>query len=652
MRCLAITFLSFVFAFPALGLAEAGAVDPLAAFEIPVTSGAAAGYVPDAVCGECHSDKWESFQQVGMGKSFVKADGAEVIERFDEDGVGRFYHEPSNRHYELWVDDGRYYFRRYQLNAKGQRTHVFETRVDWILGSGHHSRIYLYRTGSGELMQLPLSWYTLQGGLWEMAPGYEEADHLGVNRQVRHRCMACHNAFPDVPKGSDLEGMPQTYPVDLPEGIGCQRCHGPGAAHLRALYSEAPETEAIKAAIVNPIDLPRQELYGICYGCHMQPSVAVTPELRPGRGAYSFRPGEPLQGYKTLLDIRDETRNQSQRFDINHHPYRMEQSACFTQTLGQENALGCLTCHDPHRKVPVAERADHYRQICLSCHEVDARDLPVMASGEPHPDVDPQGECTSCHMPTRRTQDVIHTTMTDHRIQRDPGPLSVLVAPMRKRPAKVAAVTLLYPDQGLTPQEAEMAKLIGGLRYTSYKYAPAAKQLEALLRQMEAEGAVRGFEPWLVLTRSALAQQRYDLALVAAEKGLSVAPDNAMLLQQRAMALFLSGDKAAGRRAMEDLVARYPDFAIARYNLAVFLQDAGEPQAALTMLAPILNQSEVNWPAWRLKARIEAARGDEPAAIEAYLQALRIAPLARKVQDELEPLWSRAGRDPEALVIP
>jgi hypothetical protein len=70
------------------------------------------------------------------------------------------------------------------------------------------------------------------------------------------------------------------------------------------------------------------------------------------------------------------------------------------------------------------------------------------------------------------------------------------------------------------------------------------------------------------------------------------------------------------------------------------------------MLTPILHQSEVNWPAWRLKARIEAARGDEPAAIEAYLQALRIAPLAPKVQDELEPLWSRAGRDPDALVIP
>lgn len=163
---------------------------------------------------------------------------------------------------------------------------------------------------------------------------------------------------------------------------------------------------------------------------------------------------------------------------------------------------------------------------------------------------------------------------------------------------------------------------------------------------------MRGFEPWLVLTRSALAQQRYDLSLLAAEKGLSVAPDNAMLLQQRAMALYLSGDKTAGRRAMEDLVARYPDFAIARYNLAVFLQDAGEQQAALSMLEPILQQSEVNWPAWRLKARIEAARGDEPAAIEAYLQALRIAPLAPKVQAELEPLWSRAGRDPEALVIP
>ena len=40
------------------------------------------------------------------------------------------------------------------------------------LGSGNHSRGYLYRTPSGELYQLPLMWYT-QTGRWGMAPGYD-----------------------------------------------------------------------------------------------------------------------------------------------------------------------------------------------------------------------------------------------------------------------------------------------------------------------------------------------------------------------------------------------------------------------------------------------------------------------------------------------
>ncbi|MBW3549201.1 MAG: hypothetical protein KY452_13855, partial [Actinobacteria bacterium] len=76
---------------------------------------------------------------------------------------------------------------------------LVEQPVDWVLGSGHTSRTYLYATPGGELYQLPLAWYSQDGGHWAMAPGFDRPDHVGLLRPVRRECMFCHNAYPDVP---------------------------------------------------------------------------------------------------------------------------------------------------------------------------------------------------------------------------------------------------------------------------------------------------------------------------------------------------------------------------------------------------------------------------------------------------------------------
>ncbi len=52
-------------------------------------------------------------------------------------------------------------------------------------------------------------------------------------RRVRRECLFCHNAYPAEARiERPLRRDPFLSGTRLPEGIGCQRCHGPGAAHV------------------------------------------------------------------------------------------------------------------------------------------------------------------------------------------------------------------------------------------------------------------------------------------------------------------------------------------------------------------------------------------------------------------------------------
>ena len=94
-----------------------------------------------------------------------------------------------------------------------------------------------------------------------------------------------------------------------------QRCHGPGAAHLKAVTSGASIDE-IRHAIVNPARLDRQRQLDVCMQCHLETSSSHMPnEIRLyNRNVFSFRPGQPLGEYKLYFDPLS---NQSDdRFEI------------------------------------------------------------------------------------------------------------------------------------------------------------------------------------------------------------------------------------------------------------------------------------------------------------------------------------------------
>lgn len=619
---------------PAEGLSDTAAI--LADFGVEVSHGDASGYVPDATCAECHADKAESFAEMGMARSFYRPAAEKVIEDFEP---GTYFHAPSNRHYRMEWRDGTYWFHRHRLTPDGTEIDRFSVAVDWVLGSGNHSRVYLYQTPDGALHQLPLAWYS-QDRKWAMAPGYEFADHGGVLREVSPRCMGCHNAHADYPEGSGREGMAWLYPADLPEGIGCQRCHGPGAEHVRHALAGDTDIETLRAAIVQPGELDRDRLYSICYGCHMQPTVAVNGPLRLGRGHYSFRPGQDLRDFILQLDIVDGHREQGERFDINHHPFRMEQSTCFTAS---EGALGCLTCHDPHVKVKPEERAAHYRKACLSCHETDADGLPEMVLAEgSHPDIAATEDCTTCHMPERRTQDVIEVWMTDHRIVRRPG--TGLLDPIEKLPAQVLEVYLADPDAAVPEEEALALKIGAVLQHTGYRTGYAANALRDLL----AENPIAAHEPWMHLLRAYVTQNRFVEAARIAEHTLSLDPANHTSVNLAASAFFKTGQQGRAIRLQQDRLAADPGVASGHVNLAGMLYDSGEIEGARAAAEQALALRPVSWRAMALLSRIAADAGETEAAIGHLTRALDLVPEADDLRRDLIVLLEAAGRADEA----
>ena len=614
------------------------AYEILADMGITVSDGATKGYVPDTVCAECHVDKAESFAEMGMARSFYKPRPETAVEDFA--GLP-YFHEPSQRYYEMELRGQEYWFTRYGKTPGGDKIDVFSTKVDWILGSGNHSRIYLYQTPDGAMFQLPISWYT-QSGEWAMAPGYEFHDHEGVLRPISARCMTCHNSYPAYPEGAGFAGQPQVFPEDMPEGISCQRCHGPGADHVEQAYGGASSLEALQAAITNPGKLPREELYSICYGCHMQPTATINGQLRLGRGEFSFRPGQNVHDFLMKMDIEDPAVPASERFEINHHPYRMEQSACFTQSQGE---LGCLTCHDPHVKIKPEERAAHYRAACLSCHETDDASLPAMAdTGKSHPDIAQTDDCTACHMPKRRTQDVVEVWMTDHKITRTIAPEEERLAPIQSERVQVKRIFPADPDQGAPEAERRALTLMSVLEYTSYKTPAMSRKLHDILDSDK----VDRFEPWLALLNSYVAQKNFSAAARIADYTLSLAPDNPGVITAAAITRFRTGHQQQAIAMLRDLVEKQPDNVEPRLKLGNFLAVTGQVPEAEQHVKKVVELRPNHWQAWTLLAGLQRAMGAQEDAVAAYLKALDIRPESHGVRRATVKMLDSAGRKDEA----
>jgi Flp pilus assembly protein TadD len=468
-------------------------------------------YVDTAGCVRCHRDIVEAYSKTGMGRSFGKPQPL----------VGKLYHKASDRTYEI----GDAKMTRYQAGPDGKGVNETESTIDYVIGSGNHARTFLHRNPDNSLTELPVSWYSEKGGVLAMSPGYDRPDQEDFRRLVPDDCLFCHNAYPRASN-------------PLPEGIDCQRCHGPASDHK---------------ALINPAQLSRERQIDVCGQCHLEPTSSPPPSIfrQPGRALYSYRPGEPLSYYAVYFDANIGDR----LFEAAHQEYRLRKSACFLKSQ-----ITCTTCHDPHR-----EHLDaHFIAVCKTGHATAHNT---------------DRNCLECHMWKRRTGDVPHAVMTDHYIQRrKPSVFSASQAA-----PQTGARTLYFPDQkpvtlyywnGMSASKAgeyaaairwfEQPILQGDNAAASLRELAASLLLSGNLSRSAEEGAKVPNDP---LTLTDLGNAYLQLGRVDdAKRVLQKAPEEPGANNLLGLALLKTGDTQGAEKVFRNTLDLQPDLAEAKNN--------------------------------------------------------------------------------------
>jgi tetratricopeptide (TPR) repeat protein len=575
-----------------------------------------AGYVDSSACSECHADVAETYQHTGMARTFHRPSAQTVIE--DSKRANRFVHAASGLTYTMTEREGKFYMRRSAIGPDGKEADVMEEQVDYIVGSGNHARTYLHRTPQGKLVELPINWYVEKGGYWNMSPGFDHADQPDMHGVVSGECIFCHTAYPlaNDRKSQDDE---QVLPATLPEGIDCQRCHGPGAAHIAAARAKVSEDQIYKT-IVNPGKLSRDRQLEVCMQCHLETSARHIPNSirNYGRDLDSYRPGEPLGDYKTYFERPKDPNDFG--FETAHASYQLPRSKCF-----QKSQMTCLTCHNPH-DIPRGQAAtEHYIEACQRCH-ISTKDL-AHDAGHKGVVIKSGGNCLTCHMPKRRPEASVHVLLTDHWIQRRLPPVD-LQAPIAEKPfvPDHTRVAIYYPkkdsqsDADLYLAVAQLSDTggngIGNLRdlldrehpkwpepyvalgkaYSEAGQTDAAVKAfqQALDRHAEDAGALDG------MANTLLAADRVDEAIEVLQRGAKHYPNDDRFLLSLGNAYLRVGKIPDAQEALHKALSLNPESAQA-YDLlglcsvrSAGMQDAERNFREATRLEPLLPEPHNN----------------------------------------------------------
>jgi predicted CXXCH cytochrome family protein len=310
------------------------------------------GFTGSAACRDCHRDQYDRWQKSRMANIIVDAQAhpEAVIGDFSKPNPLVTF-KPS----EIAFTYGSKWKQRYFVR-RGNDYYVFP--VQWDVQNKVWRRYYVEN-----------------GADW-WAPHYP-ADQM--QRPTGPLCDGCHSTNYDIATKRVTEW-----------NVGCEKCHGPGEAHVRN-----PQI----ANIVNPARLDKERGVDVCVQCHSQGQ----PLTNPIDGFYydwpvGYHPGDRLADYWKLEEHKLGEETFTHWPDGSAHKNRM-QGNDFVQSVMYKKGIACWDCHDVHGTNNNADLIKPAESLCGTCHGPDS------PAGPPGPTIEHTHhgvgniECYDCHMP-------------------------------------------------------------------------------------------------------------------------------------------------------------------------------------------------------------------------------------------------------------
>lgn len=477
-----------------------------------------------------------------MGRSAELVDGTSTVETYDisDDVASPAKNADVTAQYRLSVirTDQTVMHRLKSVDGEGVDLPAYDTKVDIAIGSGTHGRSYL-TFENGTLWQSPVSWFS-RDAHWDISPGFDLG--AGRLRPITAECLFCHvNQCDPVPNRVNAFREPL---LPIQTSIGCERCHGPGQLHVaeRTVANETPSkalqlatgtaTEnSIDTSIVNPKHLSPALQSSICEQCHLQGEFRIQ---RLGRNEFEYRPGLLFDDFVSVYVRHPNMARENKQVS------QMEQLADSRCTTADMNKLLCTSCHDPHASPEPELRIDFYNQKCNQCHQPDACVGPAAARSANN------NNCIACHMPKNDSSNVAHTSITDHRIHRDPNNSSD-ANPKGKALAPEEVPLQSYHQANIARSDEETRDLGIALSRFANKMPSNATSTQRVARhaierlQTSVQRWPSDFDAWRALASAhALCDEKAE-ALSAATKATDLRPDDELALSEFARILETAG---------------------------------------------------------------------------------------------------------------
>ncbi|WP_298937928.1 multiheme c-type cytochrome [uncultured Ruegeria sp.] len=340
-------------------------------------------YVGSSACTECHVDAASAWSGSHHALAWTEPSPDTVIADFD--GTS-FRHDGMSVQFSVDGD-------QYRAAVKEKDGVTTEYPVHSVVGIAPLQQ-YLFETEPSRLQSFDVVWDAEKERWYHLYPDQDLPPDDGLHwtgpyKNWNARCAECHATGFE----KNYDPNTRTYVSTQAEiGVGCEACHGPGAAHLN--WAEGREF-VNDSGQLNVFGLTMEFNEGAeatiqqCATCHSR---------REAFGDGNPLPGTPYHDNYNLALLRPGLYYSDGQILDEVYVY-----GSFLQSKMYASGVSCTNCHEAHSATLIAESND----VCTQCHSPEVREefpgLTLALYDDPahhfHP-MDSEGaECKSCHMP-------------------------------------------------------------------------------------------------------------------------------------------------------------------------------------------------------------------------------------------------------------